>query len=148
MPCEVWDEITYPFLNFNGCTVEDYVKGATGDYCWYFHPYSYHPCYITAIHFKIRYQQKIYWYSILIWVAVTWINELIKYQFSNPGNGHQGGFSAIRVFYWKLSPMPLATAIHKLHVEFHRDYNNESTDWRFHTIFWHRTSVMSTGPMD
>ena len=22
MPCKVWDEITYPFLNFNGCTVE------------------------------------------------------------------------------------------------------------------------------
>ena len=22
MPCNVWDEITYPFLNFNGCTVE------------------------------------------------------------------------------------------------------------------------------
>ena len=21
-PCKVWDEITYPFLNFNGCTVE------------------------------------------------------------------------------------------------------------------------------
>ena len=22
MPSNVWDEITYPFLNFNGCTVE------------------------------------------------------------------------------------------------------------------------------
>ena len=22
MPCNVWDEITYPFLNFNRCTVE------------------------------------------------------------------------------------------------------------------------------
>ena len=22
MPCKVWDEITYPFSNFNGCTVE------------------------------------------------------------------------------------------------------------------------------
>ena len=22
MPGKVWDEITYPFLNFNGCTVE------------------------------------------------------------------------------------------------------------------------------
>ena len=22
MPSKVWDEITYPFLNFNGCTVE------------------------------------------------------------------------------------------------------------------------------
>ena len=22
MPCKVWDEITYPFLNFNGSTVE------------------------------------------------------------------------------------------------------------------------------
>ena len=22
MPREVWDEIIYPFLNFNGCTVE------------------------------------------------------------------------------------------------------------------------------
>ena len=22
MPGRVWDEITYPFLNFNGCTVE------------------------------------------------------------------------------------------------------------------------------
>ena len=22
MPCNVWDKITYPFLNFNGCTVE------------------------------------------------------------------------------------------------------------------------------
>ena len=22
MPCNVWDEITYPFLNFNGSTVE------------------------------------------------------------------------------------------------------------------------------
>ena len=22
MPNKVWDEITYPFLNFNGCTVE------------------------------------------------------------------------------------------------------------------------------
>ena len=22
MPRKVWDEITYPFLNFNGCTVE------------------------------------------------------------------------------------------------------------------------------
>ena len=22
MPCEVWDEITYPFPNFNGATVE------------------------------------------------------------------------------------------------------------------------------
>ena len=21
-PSKVWDEITYPFLNFNGCTVE------------------------------------------------------------------------------------------------------------------------------
>ena len=49
MPIKVWDEITYPFLNFNGCTVEVYewisnfipyfimdvitymlVKGATG----------------------------------------------------------------------------------------------------------------------
>ena len=24
MPNKVWDEITYPFLNFNGCTVEVY----------------------------------------------------------------------------------------------------------------------------
>ena len=23
----VWDEITYPFLNFNGCTVEVYMNG-------------------------------------------------------------------------------------------------------------------------
>ena len=23
MPSKVWDEITYPFLNFNGVTVED-----------------------------------------------------------------------------------------------------------------------------
>ena len=22
MHCKVWDEITYPFINFNGCTVE------------------------------------------------------------------------------------------------------------------------------
>ena len=22
MPCKEWDEITYSFLNFNGCTVE------------------------------------------------------------------------------------------------------------------------------
>ena len=22
MPSKMWDEITYPFLNFNGCTVE------------------------------------------------------------------------------------------------------------------------------
>ena len=22
MPNKVWDEITYPFLNFNGCTIE------------------------------------------------------------------------------------------------------------------------------
>ena len=22
VPCNVWDEITYPFLSFNGCTVE------------------------------------------------------------------------------------------------------------------------------
>ena len=26
MPRELWDEITYPFLNFNGCTVEVYEK--------------------------------------------------------------------------------------------------------------------------
>ena len=24
MPSKVWDEITYPFLNFNGCTIEVY----------------------------------------------------------------------------------------------------------------------------
>ena len=26
MPSEVWDEIIYPFQNFNGCTVKVYEK--------------------------------------------------------------------------------------------------------------------------
>ena len=34
MPSKVWDEITYPFLNFNGCTVE--VKEWIGNFILHF----------------------------------------------------------------------------------------------------------------
>ena len=44
MPCKVWDEITYPFRNFNGCTVEvsewmnnfipHFINEATGLSTW------------------------------------------------------------------------------------------------------------------
>ena len=38
MPNKVWDEITYPFLNFNGATVEfkplNHVSKRATDGCW------------------------------------------------------------------------------------------------------------------
>ena len=54
MPREVWGEITYPFLNFNGCTVEVLA------------------CVDGSVHLKFVSLGMSPWWSLLIAILVNW----------------------------------------------------------------------------
>ena len=53
MPCKLWDEITYPFLNFNDCTVEVY------EWISNFVPHFIYVCnYLTMLGLKLNHVSK------------------------------------------------------------------------------------------